>query len=96
MHGEPTSPDNLLKTNNNKKPNLFKHLQAEVKPPAKYLILHYNKKLNDINDVYTIVEACYKSLFTIDKTHYSRKFNEFNTLYTIVELELHSTTSCEH
>ena len=96
LHGEPTSPDNLLKTNNKENLNDFKHLQVEVKPPANYLILHYNKKLNDINGLHTIVEVYYKSLYTIEKTHYSRNFNEINTVYTIVEVELHSVTSCLH
>ena len=58
--------------------------------------IHYSKELNDINDLYTIVEAYYKCLNTIEKTHYSRNFNEINGVYTIVEVELHSVTSCLH
>ena len=72
LHGEPTSPDNLLKTNNKEKLNDIKDLQCTVKPPANYLILHYNKELNNINGLHTIVEVYYKSLYTIEKTHYSR------------------------
>lgn len=71
LHGEPTSPDNLLKTNNNIKPNKYNNLQVEVKPPAKSLILHYNIKLNKYNDLYTIVEVYYKCLNTLEKSHYS-------------------------
>ena len=85
-----------MKTNNKTFPNNFKHLQHTVKPPAKLLILHYNKKLNDINDLHTIVEVYYKTLNTIEKIHYSRTFKVFKELYTIVELQLHSATSCEH
>ena len=85
-----------MKTNNKEKLNDFKHLQDDVKPPANLLILHYSKELNDIKDLYTIVEVYYKSLYTIEKTHYSRNFNEINGVYTIVKVELHSTTSCEH
>ena len=96
LHGEPTSPANPLKTNNYIFSNKIKHLQHTVNPPAKLLILHYNKKSNKYNDLHTIVEVYYKTLNTIEKTHYSRTFNDFNTLYTIVEVELYSTTSCEH
>ena len=96
LHGEPTSPAKQLKTNNYIFSNKIKHLQHTVNPPAKLLILHYNKKSNKYNDLHTIVEVYYKPLYTIEKTHYSIKVNLPNGLYTIVEVELYSTTSCEH
>ena len=96
LHGEPTSPVKQLKTNNYIFSNKIKHLQHTVNPPAKLLILHYNKKPNKYNDLHTIVEVYYKPLYTIEKTHYSIKVNLPNGLYTIVEVELYSVTSCEH
>jgi len=75
-----------LKTNNNIFSNDFNNLQDDVKPPANYLILHYNKKLNDINDLHTIVDVYYKCLNTIEKTHYSRIINEIKHLYGEVTL----------
>ena len=96
LHGEPTSPAKQLKTNNYIFSNKIKHLQHTVNPPAKLLILHYNKKPNKYNDLHTIVEVYYKPLYTIEKTHYSIKVNDPNGLYTIVKVELYSTTSCEH
>jgi plasmid maintenance system killer protein len=91
-----TSYCNPLKTHYSIKVNDFKHLQVEVKPPAKSLKTHYNIKPNKYNDLHTIVEPYYNPLNTLEKTHYSIKVNEVNTVYTIVEVELHSTTSCEH
>jgi len=96
LHGEPTSPAKQLKTNNYIFSNKIKHLQHTVNPPANLLILHYNKKPNNYNDLHTIVEVYYKTLNTIEKIHYSRTFNLINGLYTIVEVELYSVTSCEH